>query len=244
MRSTVICHVYNEEYLLPFWLAHHRSIFDHGEIIDYRSTDGSAAIVRSLCPSWTVRTSRNACFDAAAVDEEVMDVERGLDGIKMALNVTEFFFPKRPLVDYFESGQSACFGLEAMTPVSASLRDPDPTSLADLLEGISAAPWARGARMGRRFVHNHPTGRYEVGRHATALAHEPLPDAAATLVWLGFFPWTDRVIRRKLQILGQIPASDVRDRYEIMKQHAMTAEELERRRAELLRSARDRSSSL
>ena len=238
MRSTVICHVFNEDYLLPFWLAHHRSIFDHGEIIDYRSTDGSVAIVRAICPHWNVRTSRNPSFDAAAVDEEVMDVERGIEGIKMALNVTEFLFlpPKRPLVSYFE--QVSCFGLEAMTPVSLAERDPDPTSLPGLLEGISASPWARGARMGHRFVHNHPTGEYEVGRHATALPHV-LPLPGATLVWLGFYPWTDSSIRRKLQILGQIPASDVRDRYEIMKQHTMTAEELERRRAELQRSAKE-----
>jgi hypothetical protein len=32
---TVISHIFNEEYLLPFWLEHHRTIFDHGIIIDY-----------------------------------------------------------------------------------------------------------------------------------------------------------------------------------------------------------------
>jgi len=32
-------HIYNEEYLLPFWLKHHKKIFDHGVIIDNFSTD-------------------------------------------------------------------------------------------------------------------------------------------------------------------------------------------------------------
>ncbi|MCA3390648.1 MAG: glycosyltransferase family 2 protein, partial [Roseomonas sp.] len=41
MRS-VICHFFNEAYLLPWWLKHHVPIFDHGVMIDHGSTDGSA----------------------------------------------------------------------------------------------------------------------------------------------------------------------------------------------------------
>ena len=46
MKLTVISGIYNEEYLLPFWLEHHRKIFDHGVIVDWHSTDRSLEIIR------------------------------------------------------------------------------------------------------------------------------------------------------------------------------------------------------
>lgn len=49
---TVLCHFYNEEYLLPWWLKHHRSMFDHGALIDHGSTDNSLDICRQLVPEW------------------------------------------------------------------------------------------------------------------------------------------------------------------------------------------------
>ena len=45
-QKTVLCHFYNEEWILPFWLKHHREIFDHGIMIDYNSTDRSVEIIR------------------------------------------------------------------------------------------------------------------------------------------------------------------------------------------------------
>ena len=33
-NNDLFSHIYNEEYLLPFWLNHHKNIFDHGVIID------------------------------------------------------------------------------------------------------------------------------------------------------------------------------------------------------------------
>ena len=90
MKKTVICHFYNEQYLLPAWLKHHKNIFDHGILIDYHSTDNSVEICKKICPEWQVITSRNTCFDAQSVDREVMDLERDLQGWRMCLNVTEF----------------------------------------------------------------------------------------------------------------------------------------------------------
>jgi len=73
--KTVICHFYNEEFLLPWWLNHHRSIFDHGIMINYHSTDRSVEIIRELCPTWEIRYSRNIDFHAEKIDLEVMDYE-------------------------------------------------------------------------------------------------------------------------------------------------------------------------
>ena len=105
-RSVVICHVYNEELLLPYWLAHHRRLFDHGVILDYASTDGTRAAFERAGLDWELRPSRNEWFDAEAVDAEVMDVEAEFaDGVwKMALNVTEYLFASR--LDRITGGSS------------------------------------------------------------------------------------------------------------------------------------------
>ena len=38
---------YNEEYLLPWWLAHHTKLFDHGILINKGSTDRSVEICKN-----------------------------------------------------------------------------------------------------------------------------------------------------------------------------------------------------
>jgi hypothetical protein len=61
-------------------------------MIDYHSTDRSVEVIRKICPDWEIRTTCNKDFDSAAVDQEVMDIERGLSGWRIALNVTEFLY--------------------------------------------------------------------------------------------------------------------------------------------------------
>ena len=91
MRRIVISHFYNEAYLLPWWLKHHREMFDHGVLIDYASTDDSVAICRELVPDWEVIPSENAHFSALLCDFEVMKHEQRFpDAWKIALNTTEF----------------------------------------------------------------------------------------------------------------------------------------------------------
>lgn len=90
--KTVVCHFYNEEFLLPWWLKHHKHVFDHGIMIDYHSTDRSMELIREICPDWEIRYTRNKYFDSAAIDKEVMNVEQMLGGWRMCLNVTEFLY--------------------------------------------------------------------------------------------------------------------------------------------------------
>ena len=80
MKKTLISHFYNEEYMLPWFLNHHKQIFDHGVMIDYHSTDRSREIIKEICPTWEVVTSRNLDFQADNIDTEVMDIEREIDG--------------------------------------------------------------------------------------------------------------------------------------------------------------------
>jgi hypothetical protein len=89
---TVICHFFNEEYMLPWWLAHHRLVFDHGIMIDYNSTDASREIIKRFCPDWEIHATRNPYFDSACIDREVEDYEKTCRSWRMALNVTEFLY--------------------------------------------------------------------------------------------------------------------------------------------------------
>jgi len=52
--SVVLSIIQNDEYLLSFWLDHHKNIFKHGIIIDYSSTDSSLQIIKNLCPTWEI----------------------------------------------------------------------------------------------------------------------------------------------------------------------------------------------
>jgi hypothetical protein len=92
MRKTVVAQCYNEEFLLPWWLEHHKHVFDHGIIVDYHSTDRTREIIKDICPTWEVRPSRNAHFNGNDVDAEIMDIEKTLDGWRMAMNITEFLY--------------------------------------------------------------------------------------------------------------------------------------------------------
>ena len=240
MNSTVICHIFNEAYLLPFWLDHHKTVFDHGVIIDYRSTDGSLDIVRSICPNWTIVTSRNPCFDAAATDQEVMDIENGLSGIKMALNVTEFLvLDPGTLMRDLITRSNECLAVEALVPVTASPNS-HVKNLHDLMTGFDRV--SEHYRMGYRYLHSWPNGSYEVGRHFTA--HDCYetkrdPQSGPYLLWFGFFPWNAQIIQRKLQIRAQIPQSDVDDRLAICKQHMFDHERLLKEQADLVQTSVD-----
>lgn len=88
--KTVITHFYNEEYLLPWWLEHHKKLFDFGVLIDYHSTDRSVEICKEICPNWQVVKSMHTQFDSAACDYEVMFYENQLSGWRIALTTTEF----------------------------------------------------------------------------------------------------------------------------------------------------------
>jgi len=90
----VVSHFFNEAYLLPWWLRHHREVFDHGVLIDRYSTDGSVDICRELVPSWEVVRSETAQFAAIMCDFEVMKHEaRFPDAWKMRSPPPSFSSP-------------------------------------------------------------------------------------------------------------------------------------------------------
>jgi hypothetical protein len=197
VRTTVICHFYNEEDYLPAWLKHHGRLFDHGVLIDYRSTDRSREISRDLVPGWEVRTTRNDRFESYAIDREVMDVERGVGGWKVALNATEFLVTddlKREIAA-FEGAHpdrqgfvtTGCLILESpeQKDIAAPLRDRIWEQYHfGLVEVVPNQPhpfWIQRARL----VHKAPDGRYDPGRHTNGVSSLLWP---LHLFWYGWCP--------------------------------------------------------
>ena len=203
MKKTIISHFYNEEFLLPFWLNHHKQYFDHGILIDYNSTDKSVEIIRSICPSWTVVKSVNPEFDCVLVDQEVMDIERAINGYKICLNITEFLLGDfNILTDIPTQYLIPCMSM--VDTIEDEFKLPN-AKLSLLDQRYHAIPYNMWDRRLRSF-HNY-NEVYPVGRH---YAHEEFSNNFLIL-WYGFSPFTEDLIQRKIQIAGKMSFKDKRD---------------------------------
>ena len=221
-KVTVLTNIYNEEYLLPFWLHHHKNMFDHGIIFDYRSTDKSVEICKQICPTWEVITTRNSSFEAVEIDKEFMEKESEIDGVKVVLNTTEFLFLEKPIKEIFKhyGDQPISLSVNVLSPYS--LREYKPNNLYELLNALLDKDVVYNNLRGTRQVHSYKHGNYTVGRHGTANPVTQSDDMH--MLWLGYFPLNDQLLERKLQIKNNIPDSDKRVGYGI--QHLMEKEEM------------------
>lgn len=223
---TVICHFYNEAYLLPWWLKHHTKLFDHGVMIDHGSTDESAEIVRSLAPNWRLVRSRLMHFDAYLTDFEVMNYEQELPGWKIALNVTEFLMPAMPLelleTTLSAQGRTGCVtsgilcvdmqpGVRPDPQQSLPLQKPwgiDDNQVADVAVRLAHSLPAHPTR--NRFYHCNPVGMYQPGRHYSYHQDSRLRFVDLMVFHFGHSPWNEDFLRRKLQIGTKLSPEDVR----------------------------------
>ena len=203
--KSVICHFYNEEYLLPWWLNHHKKYFDYGLMINYKSTDRSVEIIKEICPDWQIVDSVNSEFSAAEVDDEVMYYEEQIPGWKIALNTTEFLIGKYSILKDDE------VNTEIYVPSFYFVDDSDNTIVdtnkplyEQVTNGIDYLdnPMLRKLRC----FHNNQV-KYIPGRHFSNFE-----DTTKNFVIFnyGFSPMNSDLISRKLQIQNRIPESDKR----------------------------------
>jgi hypothetical protein len=239
MKITVIAHIYNEEYLLPFWLEHHKKIFDHGIIINYNSTDKSMEIVRSICPTWQIIESRNNTFEPIGIDAEVMDIERSILGYKMALNVTEFLMITNDLHNLLSNTGQNNYPVFTVTALSEK-NDYYPNSLKELYNNFERinTNFRCPNKDVFRFLHSYETGKYHAGRHA---CDNPLSESLPIIIiWFGCYPWNVDLIKRKLQIDTRVPDSDTgyvrwnKDKFEKFKNDLLTSNSISISENELL----------
>jgi|688.fasta_scaffold118617_6 hypothetical protein len=201
--KTILSHFYNEEYLLPFWLNHHKRFFDHGIMINYASTDKSVEIIKSICPTWDIVNSKNECFDANAVDREVEDYEQNIEGWRVCLNTTEFLIGEYESLNHYDSKSQILAQVYAMVD---SKEIPFNSEIMNDL--ILERTWGfandnKGGCNYCRSLHNFPI-KYPIGRH---FRHVSGNEKFAILKYM-FSPWNENMIKRKLQIQHRIPQSD------------------------------------
>lgn len=213
MKKTILCHFYNEEYMLPWFLNHHKQIFDHGVMIDYHSTDRSREIIQEICPTWDIVTSRNPNFQADTIDTEVNDIEAGIEGWKICLNVTE-----QLIGDYSEMGDES--GPSDIYVPSIFMVDCDRERIVDpniplykqKFHGFSFRDSDKDflERRSRRLHYNnkpYPTAStiecMAPGRHYNMYSETNL-----AILYYGWCPFDQGQLNRKLQIQTQIPWID------------------------------------
>ena len=203
MRKTVVTHFFNEEYLLPWWLEHHKKYFDHGVMIDYNSTDASLEIIKKICPTWSVVKSGNEFFDAKLCDEEVIDYESKEPGWKMCLNVTEFLVGDYSILDDTINASHilpCCVMVDNKPEVIPELSKPLVVQKTNGMHYFEGASKIRRSRV----IHSKRLYVYPLGRHFD----QPHTTDKLVVLWYGFSPYNTEAIKRKLQIQTKIPPND------------------------------------
>ena len=201
MKKTILCHIYNEEYMLPWFLNHHKQIFDHGIIIDYHSTDRSVEIIREICPTWDIVTSRNPDFQADNIDYEVMDIERNIEGWRICLNVTEQLIGDYSILND-NPGQ---YLIPTVFFVDCDRERAVTQDLPLYKQKTDGFLWHGDNFRDRRArsIHNVPVQYPVPGRH-----YEQYTTDKLVTFYYGWCPFDQGGIDRKLQIQTQIPLLD------------------------------------
>jgi hypothetical protein len=215
--NTVITHFHNEEYILPWWINHHKKIFDYGIMINYDSTDRSLEICKQMCPShWKIVNSVNETFEPYTNDTEVKVHEQSVDGFKITLTSTEFLLIPCSLntINQFIIDRR----LEYLKTWGVCMVDADthilPTHDRSLIEqkhhgmitGYSSPlsltlnpthgwyPDSFNYLYGR-FYHNQPFGKYTDGRHAVH-SHKVINVGDIFTLKYKYCPWNETYINR------------------------------------------------
>lgn len=209
--KTVVSHFYNEEYLLPFWLEHHKKHFDHGIMINYASTDESVNIIKRICPEWEIVESENQYFDPMLIDVEVMKIEERVSDFKIALNVTEFLVGDLSMIPNSHNP------LQIIIPCHMMV-DTEETEFTDIRESLLKERkfgilQSKNNLRSCRSMHNF-NFKYDIGRHLLSARelcangnNKPYDIASSpqlNILYYGFCPMNETTLQRKLQIKNKL----------------------------------------
>jgi hypothetical protein len=226
--NTVITHFYNEEYLLPWWINHHKKLFDYGIMINHNSTDRSLEICKELCPSnWKIVDTTTNDFDAQAIDNEVKEHETTVEGFKIALTVGEFLLTSMSLNDvndYMQKNNANYLKTHAVCMVDENLKDL-PTHSKSLIEqkhhGMINNYTANDVNSGltndlyyilySRYYHNMSSGCYSIGRHALHNNTGMITSDSIFTLKYKFCPWNENMTKRIEQFGKRINKRDAQE---------------------------------
>lgn len=241
-RTTLITNVFNEEYLLPFWLNYHKRIFDHGIVIDYDSTDKSIEIIRSICPHWEIRRTENivdgkVLFETYRIEEECKKIECSIrSGYKIYLNTTEWLILNKPLKDILACDmKDKCYLLNVYVPLY-NIDEFNPTSTEDFITHFNHTIVEAKFIRGYRFIFNREHGNYQIGRHFTNIStdypprgtdYKSLRDIGMCVFWCGYYPINETMWNRKLNIKNNMNIHIEKQEYRnTARQHFYSLEEM------------------
>lgn len=207
--KTIITHFYNEEYLLPWWLNHHKNLFDHGILIDYDSTDRSVEIIKEICPTWEIVKSVNTEFDWFSNDNEVMMYERNIVGWRISLTLTEFFIGD---IDTLTKDTDKRVQWKIPSLVFAEYNpdgylDPNKKLWEQAKIGSFYTDLANAPGWACRSLHNYNDIAYTSGRHFL----DENTDLALIFRYSHLLVG-EPMIKRKLQIQHKVPESNKKDK--------------------------------
>ena len=233
-KITIISHIYNEEYLLPFWLEHHSQIFDDGIIIDYCSTDKSIEIIKKFCPTWKIIKTKNLNedgspnFQALLVDDEIKEIEKNINGFKICLNTTEFFMINKPKTEFINSLLLNKYYYITSYSIMTSKEKSYPKNTIQFFEEIDLIN--NNCKISRpkpyRILHSEKYCDYSGGRHGrnNENIEDNIYETEIFILWCQYYPNNNKMIERKLQIQKNIPYIDRIQKHGI--QHFINYEEL------------------
>ena len=219
----LISHFFNEEYLLPYWLKHHRELFDHGILIDYHSTDRSVEICKELVPHWEIVTSENKLFTGIMCDFEVMLHEKRFpDAWKLALNTTEFLVGDHldSVTTWLDNNDYLAGKIPAAIMVddeTNSLLNPDLPLVNQKHYGFWELDfpfdeldlWWIRFPLRSRLLHHYTIGAYTPGRHGSNLPRQHnINKEQLAIYWYAYSPWNEQFISRKDQIKNKVDPKD------------------------------------
>ena len=239
---TVISHFYNEEYLLPWWLDHHKKYFDYGIMINHNSNDKSVDIIRDIVPQWRIVNTSLTNFNAYMTDFEVMSYERNIPGWKIALNTTEFLVTsvdlnqiQKFIIDQGKMGATfSGYNLVDNEPNKELTYDKPLVKQAywGFSDNLNIEPSKRlEMNLGttfpsrNRFFHCNEVGMYHPGRH---LSFHPDSQTRLTDVMIFHYCyslWNEKTIHRKLGLKDRLDPEDIKRGWGA--QHLKKIDELE-----------------
>jgi len=204
--STLIAHIYNEEFLLPFWLKHHLPDFDNGIIIDFYSTDSSLDIVRNLAPHWKIIRSTLPYFEAEKLDRLVESIEASISGPRLCLNVTEFLIgDPRKVKGQLIIPQVSLINLESDEPFNNNLpfhQQRKAGLIADSKLSIQDSRFPIFSGPSGRSLHDFQI-RYPLGRHFLIQAPTEMLIYRVSDCFVA-----EEMYKRRLQIQEKIPTKE------------------------------------
>jgi hypothetical protein len=204
--TTLISHIYNEEFLLPFFIAQHYKKFEQGIILDYGSTDGSLRILKELAPNWSIIDCSEEEFDALKLDALIHSIEEKISGVCLVLTTTEFFIgDPRFITAGMVLPSYSLLRKQGEPEIQANQKFHEvyKTGISPFLEVTEENAGKFTRLMGRKIRTSRE--KYPIGRHFEVLGHAPflIYRVANCLA-------ADEMIRRRLQIQNKIPLNDIK----------------------------------